>query len=122
MNLYILNLDNVSTTCCFTVYWSGAGILQNQLEMACVLVVMQGKKEIAERILAVAEQRGADKSTCPSEIARMLFPGYWREEMAAVMEVAIDLCNNGKISITQKGKEVDIKKIKGPVRIKQVVG
>ncbi|SFA54456.1 Protein of unknown function [Pedobacter suwonensis] len=83
---------------------------------------MQGKKEIAERILAVAEQRGADKSTCPSEIARMLFPGRWREQMAAVMEVAIDLCNNGKISITQKGKEVDVKKIKGPVRIKQVVG
>ncbi|WP_293742965.1 DUF3253 domain-containing protein [uncultured Pedobacter sp.] len=122
MNWYILNLDNVSATYCFTVYWSGAGILQNQLEMACVLVVMQGKKEIAERILAVAEQRGADKSTCPSEIARMLFPGHWREQMAAVMEVAIDLCNNGKILITQKGKEVDVKKIKGPVRIKQVVG
>ncbi|WP_293786721.1 DUF3253 domain-containing protein [uncultured Pedobacter sp.] len=80
---------------------------------------MQEKQKIAERILLVAGQRGADKSTCPSEIARMLYPDHWRKYMGTVMEVAIDLCVNGKISITQKGKAVDVEKIKGPVRIKQ---
>lgn len=81
--------------------------------------MMQQKEKIAEHILAVAEQRGADKSTCPSEIARTLFPDHWRKQMATVMEVAIGLCVDGKISITQKGKAVDLEKIKGPVRIKQ---
>ncbi|MEH3112343.1 DUF3253 domain-containing protein [Pedobacter terrae] len=80
---------------------------------------MQEKQKIAEQILHMASQRGADKSTCPSEIARMLFPDHWREHMSNVMEVAIGLYIEGKISITQQGKAVDVEKIKGPVRIKQ---
>jgi len=80
---------------------------------------MQEKQIITEQILKVAAQRGADKSTCPSEIARMLFPDNWRKHMGMVMEVAIGLSIDGKILITQKGKAVDVEKIKGPVRIKQ---
>lgn len=80
---------------------------------------MQEEQRIAERILMVAGQRGAGKSTCPSEIARMLFPNDWRKKMGAIMQVAINLSIDGKISITQKGKAVDVEKIKGPVRIKQ---
>ncbi|WP_412469158.1 DUF3253 domain-containing protein [Pedobacter sp. KLB.chiD] len=94
-------------------------IISNQLLNDYVLMLMQEKQKIAERILMVTGQRGADKSTCPSEIARMLFPDHWRNHMETVMEVAIGLCVDGKISITQKGKAVDVEKIKGPVRIKQ---
>jgi hypothetical protein len=94
-------------------------LLGNQLMTECVIPMMQEKQIIAARILMVAEQRGSDKSTCPSEIARMLFPNDWREHMRTIMEVAIDLSIDGKILITQKGKAIDVGKIKGPVRIKQ---
>ncbi len=66
----------------------------------------------------VASQRGPEKSTCPSEIARMLFPGDWRKRMRTVVDVAIDLHKQGKVVITQKGIPVDLDHIKGPVRIK----
>jgi len=75
-------------------------------------------EKIEETILATAIHRGAEKSTCPSEIARMLFPDGWRKHMKDVLEVAIDLHNKGSVAITQKGIPVDVKNIKGPVRIK----
>ncbi|WP_439558414.1 DUF3253 domain-containing protein [Dyadobacter sp.] len=79
---------------------------------------MQHYDKIATTILATAIHRGAEKSTCPSEIARMLFPDDWRKHMEDVREVAINLHNKGSVVITQKGVPVDVKHIKGPVRIK----
>ena len=74
--------------------------------------------EISETILSVARERGTEKSTCPSEIARMLFLNDWRRHMKEVVDVAISLQNCRKVVITQKGLPVDIDRIKGPVRIK----
>ena len=68
--------------------------------------------------MSVATDRGLEKSTCPSEIARMLFPDDWREHMKEVRDVAIDLHHQGKVVITQKGVPIDVNHIKGPVRIK----
>jgi len=79
---------------------------------------MQSDQIISQTILSVAAQRGKEKSTCPSEIARMLFPDDWRRHMNEVVEVAIDLQNHGKVLITQKGLPVEIDRIKGPIRIK----
>jgi hypothetical protein len=76
--------------------------------------------DIANTILAVAAKRGREKSTCPSEIARLLFPDDWRRHMKEIREAAIDLQYQGKVLITQKGKPVDISKIKGPIRIRIV--
>jgi hypothetical protein len=73
---------------------------------------------ILETILSTATQRGPEKSTCPSEIARMLFPDDWRLHMKDVVDIAIDLHNQGKVMITQKGRPVDVNHIKGPIRIK----
>lgn len=73
---------------------------------------------ISEKILAVAMSRGAEKSTCPSEIARMLFPSDWRKHMKNIVDAAIDLQQQGKVVITQRGEPVDISQIKGPIRIK----
>ena len=81
---------------------------------------MQHYEKIATAILSTAIYRGAEKSTCPSEIARMLFPDGWRQHMKDVLEVAIDVHNKGNVAITQKGMPVDVKHIKGPVRIKIV--
>ena len=79
---------------------------------------MQHYKKIATTILSTAIHRGAGKSTCPSEIARMLFPNDWRKYMKDVLGVAIDLHNQCSVVITQKGLPVDVKNFKGPVRIK----
>lgn len=79
---------------------------------------MQANADISSAILAVATLRGSDKSTCPSEIARMLFPQDWRKHMKDVLEEAIMLQQDGKVIITQKGIPIDVKHIKGPIRIK----
>ena len=79
---------------------------------------MQGPQDISATILSTAIQRGPQKSTCPSEIARMLFPDNWRKHMKNIVDVAIDLHHQGKVLITQKGKPIDVNHIKGPIRIK----
>jgi len=79
---------------------------------------MQHHTEIAETIMRVANDRGTEISTCPSEISRMLFPDDWRKHMKGVVDVAIDLHNQGKVVITQKGLPIDVNHIKGPIRIK----
>ncbi len=81
---------------------------------------MQHNGDISSAILDVATQRGTEKTTCPSEIARKLFPDNWREQMKNVVDVAIDLHNQGKIMITQKGMPIDVNRIIGPIRIKIV--
>jgi hypothetical protein len=73
---------------------------------------------ILKTILSMATKRGPDKSTCPSEIARELFPTDWRKHMQEVRDAAIELHQAGKVTITQKGRPVDTGNIKGPVRIK----
>ena len=79
---------------------------------------MQKDSIISATILTVANHRGTEKSTCPSEIARMLYPADWRKHMKEVTDEAIDLHLGGKIVITQKGLPVDVNHIKGPIRIK----
>lgn len=73
---------------------------------------------LSETILTTATQRGPEKSTCPSEIAREMFPDDWRKHMQEVRDAAVDLHKKGKVVITQKGQPVDVDNIKGPVRIK----
>lgn len=79
---------------------------------------MDSKTDISTTILTVARQRGIEKSTCPSEIARMLFPDDWRNHMDEIIDVAIDMHKQGKVQITQKGLPIDVTHIKGPIRIK----
>lgn len=79
---------------------------------------MPDKVDISNAIKLTAIQRGPKKSTCPSEIARMLFPNDWWAHMKDIVEIAIDLQTNGEVMITQKGQPVDINHIKGPIRIK----
>ena len=68
----------------------------------------------------MAKERGADKSTCPSEIARALYPDDWRKHMEDVRNVAVEMHKSGQVVITQKGKPIDVDHIKGPIRIKIV--
>jgi hypothetical protein len=75
---------------------------------------------ISQSILALATERGADKTICPSEVARALFDTHWRKHMDEVRQAAIVLQQNGKVLITQKGIPVDVDHLKGPIRIKIV--
>jgi len=68
----------------------------------------------------MATERGADKTICPSEVARAMFDNGWRSHMDEVRQAAIALQQEGKVSITQKGEPVDVNHIKGPIRIKIV--
>lgn len=79
---------------------------------------MLQRTDISSSILSLATQRGVDKTICPSEIARMLFPDDWPDHMKDIVNVAIDLHHQGKVIITQKGMPVDVNHIKGPIRIK----
>jgi len=78
------------------------------------------QNQISKAILEVAKNRGSGKTTCPSEIARMLFPENWREEMEQVRDIAVSLQLQGRIVLTQRGKAIGPDKIKGPIRIKIV--
>ena len=89
--------------------------------MIAIVFAMNPKPSpIAQTILTMATERGADKTICPSEVARALFDTHWRKHMDDVRQAAIALQQQGKVSITQKGEPVDVDHIKGPIRIKIV--
>ena len=61
---------------------------------------MKDDKIIAS-ILSTAKARGDEKTFCPSEIARELFPENWRAHMQEIVEAAIGLQNQGTAPITK---------------------
>ncbi|RYZ57889.1 MAG: DUF3253 domain-containing protein [Proteobacteria bacterium] len=70
-----------------------------------------------ERILELLAQRDSGKTICPSEV----LPIEERKDkvkMEAVREAARRLVENGKIEITQKGRVVNPKSLKGPIRLR----
>jgi hypothetical protein len=78
---------------------------------------MYENPDIKQAILSAASERGAFKTTCPSEIARALFPQDWRSHMAEVRDAAVNLQHEGKVIMSQKGKPIEPGHIKGPIRI-----
>lgn len=72
---------------------------------------------IIQQIRILARQRGPQKTFCPSEVARALFPDNWRPQMPAVRQAARQLAQDGEVRILQSGQEVDIDHVKGPIRI-----
>lgn len=70
---------------------------------------------LREAILALALQRGRDKSLCPSEVARALEPEDWQALMPEVRRVAAGM---PEIMATQNGLEVDPVTARGPIRLR----
>jgi hypothetical protein len=83
------------------------------------LVKLEADK-IQDTIIALATRRGADKTICPSEVARALFSDNWRTYMVEVRNAAVNLHQQGRVAIVQKGVRIDVNHIKGPIRIKIV--
>lgn len=70
-------------------------------------------------ILALVRKRGADKSACPSEVARVVAPEDWRSHMAGVRAAARDLAKAGQLRITQGNESLDAEgEWRGPIRLR----
>lgn len=77
---------------------------------------------IEETLLALAAERGPEKTFCPSEAARAIggpHPDGWGPLMQPVRRVAVRLALDGRLVITRKGKPVDPLDFKGVYRLAQ---
>jgi hypothetical protein len=82
---------------------------------------MTNQDAIAAEILRQTEARGADKSICPSEVARALEPeeAAWRRLLGPVRATAIRLAREGRVEVLRKGKPVDpLAEIRGVIRLR----
>jgi hypothetical protein len=74
---------------------------------------------IREAILAQTAARGAEKSICPSEVARALEPEDWQKLMPRIRREAAVLAREGRIDILRKGRPVDpAAEIRGVIRLR----
>ena len=74
---------------------------------------------IESEILRQVAARGADRSICPSEVARALDSGAWRGLMSPVRRAAARLAQAGQIDILRKGRPVDpAAELKGVIRLR----
>ncbi len=78
---------------------------------------------IRTEMLRQLQARGAEKSICPSEVARALSP-EWHGLMKPVRSVAILLMREGRLDILRKGKPVQLVaepqggEVKGVIRLR----
>jgi len=73
-------------------------------------------------ILQLCAARGAGKSICPSEVARAASGNpndgpTWKPLMRAVRLAAAELQDRGEVRVLRKGKPVDIRTVKGVIRL-----
>ena len=71
---------------------------------------------IRSEISAQVKARGADKSICPSEVARALSED-WRALMPQVRSVAAGMAAQGELHVTQGGETVNAQTASGPIRL-----
>jgi hypothetical protein len=82
---------------------------------------MSDREAITAAILRQVAGRGAEKSICPSEVARALAPEEeaWRRLMGPVRAAAIALAREGRIEVLRKGKPVDPgQEVRGVIRLR----
>jgi hypothetical protein len=70
-------------------------------------------------INALLDRRAADASICPSEAARAVDQEGWRQLMPAARAAAGRLAAAGSAEVTQGGQVVDIRTVRGPVRVRR---
>lgn len=72
-------------------------------------------------MLELLVERGPGRSICPSEVARLLggrMGCRWQELMRPVRTIAAMLAEDGLVEATQHEHVVDIKDVRGPVRLR----
>lgn len=79
-------------------------------------------KAMSKTILQLLEERGAGKTICPSEAARAVAGSEtrsaWEPLMDEAREAAFSLADDGQIVVTQKGRVVDGRTARGPIRLR----
>jgi hypothetical protein len=81
---------------------------------------MTKRRTIRETIEAMVAARGADKTVCPSEVARAIAgqdERAWRLLMAPIRAEAVALAGEGRLTIRRKGRVVDPSDFKGIYRL-----
>jgi hypothetical protein len=73
---------------------------------------------IQAHLLQKAQQRGINKSLCPSEIARDLGGEAWRSLMDSVRQAGATLIETGDLVALQRNQPVDPWQAKGAIRFK----
>lgn len=66
---------------------------------------------------ALLRHRGAEKTICPSEVARIVGGEGWRSQMQAVRTATLELVYAGELEVRQKGKVVRPESLRGPIRL-----
>ncbi|WP_231738283.1 MULTISPECIES: DUF3253 domain-containing protein [Kocuria] len=74
--------------------------------------------EMRSVLLDLLRRRGPEKTVCPSEAARALAPDGWRDLMEDVRQEACRLADDGLADITQRGRPVDGRTARGPIRVR----
>lgn len=73
-------------------------------------------------MVEILRSRGAPKTICPSEAARIVagqdMPRKWRALIPAARKAARRLVAKGKAEILQHGRPVDASTARGPIRIR----
>jgi hypothetical protein len=71
-----------------------------------------------EAVLRMAQERGPEKTLCPSEVARRAASDEWRSCMDAVRAAARELAEAGAIEVLQRGQRVDPRAARGAIRLR----
>ncbi len=72
---------------------------------------------IEKALLALLSERGT-ATACPSEVARKLGGATWRDLMQPVRDVAAKLQDAGRIDAYQRGRPVQVREARGPIRLR----
>ena len=75
------------------------------------------ERRLRAEILRLAYERGADKTSCPSEAAGAVDPARRQSLTQVARAVACTLADEGVVVITQRGVPVDGRTTPGPVRV-----
>jgi hypothetical protein len=77
------------------------------------------EQRLRETILRMATERGPSKSICPSDAARAVGGGKWRDLMDDARDCARELAREGAVVITQGDDVLDPDATwRGPIRIR----
>jgi Protein of unknown function (DUF3253) len=76
------------------------------------------RSTLRQHILVKVQQRGPDKTICPSEVARELGGDEWRSLMQSVRQVGAEMMEEGAIVALQRGQPVHPLTAKGPIRFR----
>ncbi|NJN57665.1 MAG: DUF3253 domain-containing protein [Leptolyngbyaceae cyanobacterium SL_5_9] len=76
------------------------------------------RSTLRQHLLEKVRARGAEKSICPSEVARDLGGVEWRSLMDTIRSIGAELVDSGEILALQRGQPVHPLSAKGPIRFK----